>query len=117
MGGAIAVSASTAGVMIGDPAQGCPTNRLTSFGASVLSNDQFGVDMSGNTIFGSLRVTQSGGVDLLLIPSGTTGEPVISGTTLGGALSCDGNTPPPSDRGTPNQVVGARSGQCASRQF
>ena len=117
MGGAIGISGSTAGVMVGDPAQQCAANRLTSAGSSLFADDQSGFDMSGNTIFGSLHLSHSGGVDLTLIPANTTGEPVLAGNTIGGALLCDLSTPPPSNGGTPNQVTGTRAGQCSAKGF
>ncbi|MFC5817722.1 hypothetical protein [Nonomuraea harbinensis] len=37
--------------------------------------------------------------------------PVLSGSTVGGALACTGNTPAPADLGVPNALRGAGAGQ------
>ncbi|MGH3683080.1 MAG: hypothetical protein ACRDT2_22870, partial [Natronosporangium sp.] len=44
-----------------------------------------------------------------------TGESpiVVSANRVSGSLSCQGNQPPPTDSGEPNQVTGPTSGQCA----
>jgi hypothetical protein len=107
IGGAITASGSTAFVVVGDPAQGCATNKLTTQGASLFSSDHAGLDVSGNVIWGSLRVTASGG----------SGAPIVAGNTVGGALGCDSSNPAPVDNGLPNKVSGAKTGQCAGKTF
>jgi hypothetical protein len=105
--GSIAVSGSTDLVKIGDASKQCAPNTLTSGGAILFSNDNAGLDLSGNTLYGSLHVSSSGG----------TSPPLISGNTIGGSLACDGNTPPPVDGGAPNKAAGARLGQCSAKAF
>jgi hypothetical protein len=39
--------------------------------------------------------------------------PILSGTTVKGALACSGNTAVPADLGVPNELSGAGAGQCA----
>jgi hypothetical protein len=36
----------------------------------------------------------------------------IEANTIGGSLSCTGNTPPPTNDGHPNKIIGSASGQC-----
>ncbi|MFG1944281.1 M64 family metallopeptidase [Nonomuraea sp. NPDC048826] len=38
--------------------------------------------------------------------------PILSGSTVKGALACSGNTPAPADLGVPNTLRGAGAGQC-----
>lgn len=40
--------------------------------------------------------------------------PILSGSTIHGALACSGNTPAPADLGVPNTLRGAGGGQCAA---
>jgi hypothetical protein len=42
------------------------------------------------------------------------GSNELSQNTIGGALSCFGNSPPPDNSQGTNTVRGARSGQCAA---
>ena len=107
IGGSVAVSGSTDLVMVGDSSKQCGTNKLTSSGAILFSNDSAGLDLSGNTLSGSLRVRSSGG----------TTAPRIAGNTIGGSLACDANTPPPVDGGQPNKNSGPRLGQCSAPTF
>jgi hexosaminidase len=48
-----------------------------------------------------------------LSATSNTNGVLISGNTITGALSCSGNTPNPTDGGTPNSTGGAKTGQCA----
>jgi len=41
----------------------------------------------------------------------------IEGNRITGALICGGNTPPPTNDGQPNKVLGGRFGQCAAPGF
>jgi hypothetical protein len=105
--GSITVSGSTDLVKIGDASKQCAPNTLTSQGAILFSNDNAGLDLSGNTMYGSLHVSSSDG----------TSPPLIAGNTIGGSLACDHNTPPPVDGGQPNRAAGARLGQCSATTF
>jgi hypothetical protein len=115
--GAIGVGGSTAGVMVGDRRRQCDTNTFTTRGAILFANDLSGLDLTANTMSGSLHVSHSGGTDPPLIPGATSAAPVIAGNTIGGAIDCDGSAPPPSDEGAANQVGGARLGQCSASTF
>src|SRR5690606_19273590 len=42
--------------------------------------------------------------------------PILSGSTIHGALACSGNTPAPADLGVPNPLRGAGGGQCDERR-
>jgi hypothetical protein len=44
--------------------------------------------------------------------SRTTDPAALAGNTIGGSLSCSGNTPAPTNLGAPNNVAGPRTGQC-----
>jgi hypothetical protein len=61
-----------------------------------------GAGCAANVIVGRVNVADS------------TGGAVISGNRIVGGLSCRANVPPPTNEGAPNQVVGARTGQCAT---
>jgi hypothetical protein len=53
--------------------------------------------------------TVSGPLTLLRNDTST----LVSGNTIGGALTCTGNQPAPVDNGLANNVAGPRVGQCA----
>jgi hypothetical protein len=61
-----------------------------------------GTGCASNDIVGAVRLDAN------------TGGVVVAGNEIVGVLACNGNEPPPSNEGTPNQVLGARQGQCAS---
>ncbi len=102
LAGAVTVKGSTQFVLIGDPfAHGCGTNTLTSGGATNLTSNVGGIEVSSNKITGTLNFNKN------------SGNPVVAGNTIGGSLNCAGNTPPPTNGGLPNTVAGTESGQCA----
>jgi hypothetical protein len=93
---------------------GTPTGGQTEFNGATISGDVSIVDSSGggfvddeptgpllanSDVAGSVTVTGSFGR-----------SPVLDGTTIGGDLSCDGNSPEPI--GTGVTVGGTASGQC-----
>ncbi|MPZ28252.1 MAG: S8 family serine peptidase [Micromonosporaceae bacterium] len=62
------------------------------------------VALAGNRVTGAVS----------LVGNTTGDEPiVVSGNRVVGILSCTDNQPPPVDNGVPNEVTGARFGQCA----
>jgi hypothetical protein len=103
------ITNATGFVLVGDPGDdACAPNHFGS-GLS-LSGDKSGVEVSSNTVTGSVSLTNSGGTG----PGADDVAPEIEGNSIGGGLSCSGNTPAPINDSTPNTVTGARSGQCAS---
>jgi arabinogalactan endo-1,4-beta-galactosidase len=63
----------------------------------------------GNPLLGCAPNTVTGPV----VVTDTVGWNVIAGNTVTGPLSCSGNKPAPANAGSPNSVLGPRSGQCA----
>lgn len=107
IGGALTVERSSRFVVIGDPDDdGCATNSIA--GAVVLSANQGGAELIGNLIGGAVVVSNTRGTGPF--PEDVAAE--IEANTIGGALSCNGNVPPPINDGRPNTVRGARAGQC-----
>ena len=97
----LTISGATKSVLVGDPfGSGCAAN--TSGGNAMLSNNAAGVVFAGNRVTGLLQVNNTSG-----------GATLIAGNTVGSMLSCAGNNPAPTSGGRPNNVTGARLGQCA----
>ncbi|MGW2256162.1 hypothetical protein ACWCXH_39425, partial [Kitasatospora sp. NPDC001660] len=69
-----------------------------------------GLEVVGNHIGVSMLVSGNSGTG----PFPEDNRPEIEGNTIGGSLSCSGNTPPPTNDGHPNTVAGARGGQCST---
>ncbi len=82
------------------------------------------IRISDSTVRGPISITgATGSVDLLgvqvrgpvsLTNNSTTTAANIAGNTIDGPLLCTGNSPPPVNRGEPNQVSGPSAGQCAT---
>jgi hypothetical protein len=107
LGGALEVRRSSRFVVIGDPGDdGCATNSIR--GAVTLDSNQGGAELVGNVIGGALVVNNTRGTGPF--PEDVAAE--IEGNTIRGALSCNGNVPPPINDGHPNAVGGARTQQC-----
>jgi hypothetical protein len=105
--GAVVVQRASQFVVIGDAGDdGCPGNDI--HGAVLLDADHGAVDLVGNTIGGGVTVNAVTGVGPFPIDIGAA----IAGNAITGALGCTNNVPAPSNRGQPNTVTGARSGQC-----
>ncbi len=81
-------------------------HRLTSSGASTLIGNSGGVDLTNNVVTGTLTFSDNSG--------GSPEGPAIAvqSNIVGGSLNCVGNTPAPSNYTNPNEVTGARTGQC-----
>jgi hypothetical protein len=94
------IQGTTGAVMIGDPGLGCPGNWLT--GPVAVTHNTGGVELLHNSILGPVVV--NGNTD-------TVTE--IGGNRIFGSLTCSGNSPSPTDGGSPNSVAGPRFGQCA----
>ena len=114
LSGASFISATSGFVLIGDDGNhgfSCGGNVLR--GALSLTGDQGQLELGGNQIAGGVSITSTSG-------SGpTVGNAIteIEGNRIVGPLFCAGNTPPPSDNGHPNQVIGATFGQCGAPHF
>lgn len=107
--GSVHVTASTGFIVIGDAGDdNCAANRIG--GSVLLRHNRGGLELVGNTIGGAVQVTDNSGAG----PFPEDSAPEIEGNTIGGALNCSGNVPPPTNDGRPNDVTGARQGQCAT---
>lgn len=80
------------------------------------------VDITGSTLrasvaidgaTGAVRIADSTISGSVSLTGGTGVAAVVSGSTIRGSLQCSGNAEVPTDAGTPNDIVGARGGQCA----
>ncbi|RZU49302.1 putative alpha-1,2-mannosidase [Krasilnikovia cinnamomea] len=89
--------------------------------AALTATDAGTVSLQHTTVTGPVTATGATAVSIedstvsgpvsLLRNRGTT---LISGNTIGGALTCTGNHPAPVDNGLDNTVSGPRRGQCAT---
>ena len=62
------------------------------------------VELDTNRVTGSVSVAST---------SGTPLAAVVAANQITGNLDCTGNVPPPTNEGRPNQVLGAKTGECA----
>lgn len=98
--GGISVSGASSMVLIGDGTASCKGNDIQ--GSVTLTNNTAGYKIVGNTFGGSITVNNN------------SGNGLIAANKKVSNLTCAGNTPAPTNGGQPNQVTGARTGQCAS---
>jgi hypothetical protein len=118
VGGSLSVTNSTGFVLIGsnadDSAMPCPGNTIG--GGVTLTGNTGGVELGGNpSIKGAVTVNNN-----VLAGSAVdaeNGAPEIEHNSIKGSLSCNGNTPAPTNDGAPNTVSGARVGQCSASGF
>lgn len=107
--GSVQVNRATGFVVIGDPGDDhCPGNHIT--GSVQLTHSHSGAELVANDIGGSVQVNGTTGTG----PFPADDRAAIVGNTIHGSLSCAGNVPPPTNRGTPNTVTGSRTGQCTA---
>jgi len=104
-GPALSVANSYGSVVVGDGTPACARNDL--LGAVSFDANQ-SVELDTNRVSGSVSVTRTAGG----IPSA-----VLAANQISGGLACSDNTPPPTNDGRPNTVIGARSGQCGAAGF
>jgi hypothetical protein len=98
--GSVSIVGTTGRVTIGGaPGSGCAPNQIG--GALILRNNRGGTTAFGNTVGGSTSATSN--LNGLL----------IGANSINGSLSCHFNVPPPTNGGVANNVVGAKTGQCA----
>ena len=98
---------NTAGmVRVGDDDAGCAGNQLGA--ALLVSGNQGGVEIYGNTVGGSVGLSHNHGASPL------TGDaaPEVEGNHVTGALACSGDSPPAVDDGSPNAATGSKTGEC-----
>jgi hypothetical protein len=95
----LSVTGSSGPVVVGDGTAACPRNDLAS-GAVFDANRS--VEVDGNRVSGGVSVTW------------TAGASVVAANQITLGLACSNNTPAPTNEGRPNQVLGARTGQCAT---
>jgi hypothetical protein len=105
VGGAISVATSTGFILIGDGGEGTCAGGHIDGAVTLNANSGGAVKVSGNV-------------------APTTGVPVedaateIEGNSIGGTLTCSGNTPVPTNDLNPNSVSSSRTGEtCASSTF
>lgn len=84
------------------------SNANVTGGGIKLVGNSGGAQIFANTVSGGVTLTNN------VTGSGTW---TVSQNTIGGALSCSGNTPPPTAPFGPNAVSGAATGQCAGPTF
>ena len=82
---------------------------------SVISGTTGDLIVAGSVFSGSLVVSDNQS-SAVTIPSGETRNYGVGlvGNTIGQDLACTGNDPGVTDFGAPNNVVGAKTGQCAA---
>jgi len=121
-GAAISATGGTKPVLIGGTDR-CRGNTIS--GVVNLTSNAAGVKMGKNDIDGAVNAdaNQEG----LNVFKNTIGGVVtltdnlvrtrLSGNGITGALNCSTNAPAPTNGGSPNDVIGARSGQCIAEDF
>lgn len=109
--GAIHADRTMGFVLLGDAGDdGAPVCSGNSFDGSVSLDGTLGqFEVGGNTIHGSLRLSNTSGVG----PDQETLAPETEANVIKGSLDCTGNVPAPTNDGLPNSVTGASTGQCA----
>jgi len=102
-------------VFVGDPDDGCAADTIG--GSLRVEYNQFGVDVSDNTIHGSLSFDNNAGSEDSLFCGGfCTGEPEMGDNFVFGSIDCEdnGGTPPGVfTDGGPDRALGAILGDCA----
>ncbi|MGH9281244.1 MAG: hypothetical protein ACRD12_24575 [Acidimicrobiales bacterium] len=96
--GVVVTGASTP-LRIGDPANGCPGNRIA--GDVRITGNTGGLTLGANTVSGNMTVDNS-----------TVGMVVVKANTVFGTLGCAGNSPAPVNAGQTNTAA-TKTGQCA----
>jgi hypothetical protein len=113
--GSLAIDHSTGQVFVGDPDDGCAANTIG--GSLRVEYNRQGVDVSDNTIHGSMSFDNNAGSNDSTICLGTcTFEPEIGDNFVFGAIDCEdnGGTPPGVfTDGGPDRAIGAILGDCA----
>lgn len=109
--GSVGVLGTAKYVLIGDGGDdGTPACAGNTFSGTVMVAGSKGqMEFGGNTVTGSVIFNDSSGTG----PDEETTTSEIEANTIGGSLSCTGNTPSPTNDGHPNKLNGPAAGQCA----
>jgi uncharacterized repeat protein (TIGR01451 family) len=102
--GSTSISASTGRVVVGSDDGDCGTSSGNTVGGGIwLSGNHNGLELFGNRVVGSVTATSNSG--------GATGEVDVESNSIGGALACASNTPPPTNDGMADRAA-VKTGQC-----
>ncbi|GAA3104734.1 hypothetical protein GCM10010464_79910 [Pseudonocardia yunnanensis] len=101
-------------IVIGDAGDdgGPPCGANTLRGAATFRGNTGFVELGGNQILGPLTVNNN--TTTIIVPPENATATEIEANLVLGILACSGNTPPPTNDGRPNIVIGTRTGQCAT---
>ncbi|WP_433293700.1 Ig-like domain repeat protein [Pseudonocardia sp. CA-142604] len=112
--GPTSISGINGVIVIGDAGDDgsppCGANTLR--GAATLRGNTGFVELGGNQILGPLTVNDN--TTTISVPPENATATEIEANRIVGILACSGNTPPPTNDGRPNTVIGIRTGQCAA---
>ena len=92
----------------GSPA--CGANNLR--GTVTLTGNTGSLELGGNQIPASVTVNNN--TTTISTPPESATATEIEANNISGNLACTGNTPPPTNDGKPNTVLGTRSDQCST---
>jgi hypothetical protein len=108
VGSSLQVSGATGFVVVGDPGDdGCTPN---TFGSSVsLTNNAAGAELGSNRVQSSVTFNNNTGGG----PYPSDATPHVEANVIASSLSCNGNSPAPSNEGHPNSAP-YKLGQCAA---
>jgi hypothetical protein len=107
VGGAVGISGASGFVLVGDPGDDlCAPDSIG--GILSLTSNTAGVEVSSSRIGGNVVLNNNSGRGRFAEDS----RPEVEANTIGGRLSCAGNTPAPTNDGQPNTKGGSSSGQC-----
>jgi hypothetical protein len=112
--GSTMISGMNGVIVIGDAGDdGSPACAGNALPGLVSLNGNTGLlEFSGNTAGGLVRVNNN--ATTITVPSENATATELEANRIIGVLSCTGNTPPPTNDGEPNTVIGTRTGQCRS---
>jgi alpha-tubulin suppressor-like RCC1 family protein len=113
--GPTSISGMNGVILIGDAGDdgspGCGANTLR--GTVTLTGNAGSLELGGNQIQAAVTVNNNHTTTISTPPeNATTTE--IEANRIFGTLACTGNTPPPTNDGKPNTVIGPRTGQCTT---
>lgn len=111
--GPVNVSGMNGVIIIGETDGTPPCGPNTMRGPVTISGNTGFVELDGNQILGPVTVTNNHTTITSVPPENATATE-IEANRIVGFLACVGNTPPPTNNGHRNTVIGIRSGQCAT---